>query len=143
MNVMEQVSKNFQFNDIPIHEVTEDLEDFSPPFPKDIQETQANEIKASFKAKHQKLETQQSLSNQSSVYIPVVYLSIVASGLPPDNNMKILVHNQRMDDNNSNEVLRSLRKRLEMIEESLAERYQEKQLNSQEVFGVQVNEDYL
>jgi hypothetical protein len=50
--------------------------------------------------------------------------------------MKILVHNQRMDDNNSNEVLRSLRKRLEMIEESLAERYQEKQLNSQEVFGV-------
>jgi hypothetical protein len=36
MNVMEQVSKNFQFNDIPIHEVTEDLEDFSPPFPKDI-----------------------------------------------------------------------------------------------------------
>jgi hypothetical protein len=53
----------------------------------------------------------------------VIYLSIVASGLPPANNMKILVHNQRLDDNNRNEALRSLKKRLEMIQEQLIESY--------------------
>lgn len=60
-----------------------------------------------------------------SEYIPVIYLSIVASGLPPNSNMKILIHNQRLDDNNRYEVLRSLRKRLEMIEDQLVEGYHE------------------
>ncbi len=129
---MAEVSKgNYLINDSPIHEVTEDQDEFSP----NVQKDQSAEItntqesgqrtrkgsKGGFGQSNQIPEP----SGSPSEYIPVIHLSIVASGLPPNSNMKILIHNQRLDDNNRNEVLRSLRKRLEMIEDQLVEGYQE------------------
>jgi predicted lactoylglutathione lyase len=39
--------------------------------------------------------------------------------------MRLLIHNQRLDDNNRNEVIKSLHKRLELIVDQLANNYSE------------------
>lgn len=124
MNVMADVSKgSYHINDSPIHEVTEDQDEYSPNVPKELSAEVTNTQDSGQKTrKGSKGGLGQTHlipepTGSPSEYIPVIHLSIVASGLPPNSNMKILIHNQRLDDKNRNEVLRSLRKRLEMIED--------------------------
>lgn len=38
-------------------------------------------------------------------YFPNVYLSIVVSGLPPGNNIKLILHNQRVDQRDLSHLL--------------------------------------
>lgn len=45
----------------------------------------------------------------------------MATGLPPNNNMKFLIHNQKMDAQSSNEILKSIEFRLQLLEDQLAD----------------------
>ena len=65
-----------------------------------------------------------------SSYTPKVYLSIVVSGLPPGNNIKIIVHNQKLDVRDVSDLLKSIDQKLVKIENEL--RNNLKNLNMQE-----------
>ena len=45
----------------------------------------------------------------------------MATGLPPNNNMKLLIHNQKMDAQSINEVLKGIEFKLQLLEDQLAE----------------------
>lgn len=127
---MADVSKGaYHINDSPIHEVTEDQDEYSQNIEKDQSEELINtqdsgqRTRKGSKGGLGQTHVIPEPAGSPLEYIPVIYLSIVASGLPPNSNMRILIQNQRLDDNNRYEVLRSLRKRLEMIEDQLVEGY--------------------
>lgn len=52
-------------------------------------------------------------------YAPKVYLSIVVSGLPPGNNIKLIIHNQKLDVRDVSDLLMSIESKLIKIENEL------------------------
>ena len=58
-------------------------------------------------------------------YQPKIYLSIIVSGLPPGNNVKPIVVNQKVEQGNLTELIKSLDQRLIYIEHMLRQNTQQ------------------
>jgi hypothetical protein len=52
-------------------------------------------------------------------YIPRVYLSIIVSGIPPGNHIKIIMHNQKIDLNNLKDLLTNIEGQLLCLEQNM------------------------
>lgn len=76
-------------------------------------------------APHKKLQHTQ-YNEPKPAYFPKVYLSIVVSGLPPGNNTKLIVHNQKIDHRDLAQMLKSIETRLINIERHLRQNVQQK-----------------
>lgn len=55
----------------------------------------------------------------ADVFYPKIYLSIVISGLPPDNSLQLVIQNTRLDRHNLKDLMRTIEYRLSTIEHSL------------------------
>ena len=56
------------------------------------------------------------MHEKRSEYSPRVYLSTIVSGIPPANNIKIIMHNQKVDLNNLRDVMTNIENQMRYIE---------------------------
>lgn len=54
-----------------------------------------------------------------AAYSPRVYLSIVVSGIPPGNHIKLITHNQKIDVHNLKDLLTNIEGQLVHIEQNM------------------------
>lgn len=63
---------------------------------------------------------------EKSAFAPKIYLSIVISGLPPDNSLQLIVQNMKLDKNNLRGLMETINYRLSTIEHTLRKGIQKK-----------------
>ena len=78
---------------------------------------------------------------QRNAYTPKVYLSIVVSGLPPGNNIKMILHNQKIVHRDLQQLLKSIDTKLQLIEKQLCQNIQQRKIEDSVQGALQVHLD--